>query len=203
MADRGAIDRAFDAFERLSTREKALVGGLATALLITALVLVWILVGRKLDTLEQRNDLMRTTLSDVQGAKDTYLRNKARLEAWQRQLDRNDIKLVQVMENEAKALGFEIEDYKEAKRILTENYRKVKKREGDKKVVKDLVERSQTVTIRRISLQQLTDFLGRLEGRKEPIKVTKLNAQTLSSDRQLLREVSMTVATYRNEEVEP
>lgn len=203
MADRGAIDRAFDAFERLSTREKALVGGLATALLITALVLVWILVGRKLDTLEQRNDLMRTTLSDVQGAKDTYLRNKARLEAWQRQLDRNDIKLVQVMENEAKALGFEIEDYKEAKRILTENYRKVKKREGDKKVVKDLVERSQTVTIRRISLKQLTDFLGRLEGRKEPIKVTKLNAQTLSNDRQLLREVSMTVATYRNEEVEP
>lgn len=203
MADRSAIDRVFDAFERLSTREKAMVGGLIGALVITGLVMVWVLVGRKLDTLEQRNETIRTTLVDIQGAKDTYLRNKARLDAWQRQLDRNDIKLVKVMEDEAKALGFEIEDYKEAKRVLTENFRRAKKREGDKKVVKDLVERSQTVTIRRISLKQLTDFLARLEGRKEPVKVTKLNAQTLSSDRQLLREVSMTVATYRNEEVEP
>lgn len=203
MADRSAIDRVFDAFERLSFREKAMVGGLVSALVIVGLVMVWILVGRKLDQLEQRNEAIRTTLVDIQGAKDTYLRNKARLDAWQRQLDRNDIKLVKVMEDEAKSLGFEIEDYKEAKRVLTENYRKAKKREGDKRVIKDLVERSQTVTIRRISLKQLTDFLARLEGRKEPVKVTKLNAQTLSSDRQLLREVSMTVATYRNEEVEP
>ena len=203
MADRSAIDRVFDAFERLSFREKAMVGGLVSALVIVGLVMVWILVGRKLDQLEQRNETIRTTLVDIQGAKDTYLRNKARLDAWQRQLDRNDIKLVKVMEDEAKSLGFEIEDYKEAKRVLTENYRKAKKREGDKRVIKDLVERSQTVTIRRISLKQLTDFLARLEGRKEPVKVTKLNAQTLSSDRQLLREVSMTVATYRNEEVEP
>ncbi|MCA9546360.1 MAG: type II secretion system protein M [Myxococcales bacterium] len=201
MADRSVIDRAFDAFDRLSTREKLMVGGLGTAVLITAVVLVWLLVGKKLQTLEQRNENMRTTLADVQMQKDEYLRAKARLDAWKKRLDDNDLKLVKVMEDEAGKLGFEIEDFKENKRVLTENYRRRKKRNGTKDL-KDLVERSQTVTIRRVSLEQLATFLSRLEGRREPVKVTQLNVAAQSSDRQVLREVRMTVATYRNEEVE-
>lgn len=203
MANRGALDRALDTFDRLSTREKMMVGGLVSTLIITALVMVWVLVGRKLDQLQIRNDTLRTQIAEIDASKHSFLRNKARMEAWQRQLDRNDIKLVKVMEDDAKALGFEIEDFREAKRVLTENHRRVRKREGDKKGVKDLVERSQTVTIRRVSLKQLADFLARLEGRVEPVKITKLNASILASNRQMLREVSMTVATYRNEEVEP
>jgi hypothetical protein len=205
MANLNVIDRGFDAFERLSTREKLMVGGLASAFLLTAVVLVWLLVGKKLDTLEQRNETMATTLVEIDRQQDDYLRSKARLVAYKRQLDSNKLKLVKLMEDEAKTLGFEIEDFKETKRVLTENYRRKRKRSGEggeKKAVKDLVERSQTVTIRRISLEQLTKFLGRLEGRREPVKVTRLNIHTLASDRQVLREVRMTVSTYRNEEVD-
>lgn len=200
MADRNLLDRGFDAFDRLSTREKVMVGGLAGAFLITAVVLVWLLVGKKLETLEQRNQNMAESLEQIHLQKHDFLRSKARLAAYQRQLDQNKVKLVKLMEDEAKALGFEIDNFKENKRILSENYRR--KRKNDTKAVKDLVERSQTVTIRRISLDQLTKFLGRLEGRREPIKVTRLNIHTLPSDRQVLREVRMTVATYRNEEVD-
>ena len=42
----------------------------------------------------------------------------------------------------------------------------------------------------------------RLENRKEPVKVTGLVIDTLNSDRQVLREIRITVSTYRYEEVE-
>ena len=202
MADRGLIDRGFDAFDRLSTREKIMVGGLIGAVMLTMVALVWLLVGKKLDTLAERNRNMVATLDKIDQQKADYIRSKARLAAYERQLDQNKVKLIKLMEDEASALEFEIEDFKESKRILTENYRRKRGRTGDKTVVKDLVERSQTATIRRISLEQLTKFLGRLEGRREPIKVTQLNIKTNTADRQQLREIRMTVATYRNEEVE-
>ncbi len=203
MAEKGRIAGLFDFIDRLSTREKAMVGALMGAFVLTLAVIIYLVIGKQIQALAERNDTLRTTLSDVMAQKDSYLLEKAKLDAKKEQLDTNEVKLVKVMEDQARRLGFTIEDFKENKRFLTENHRRVKKRAGSKKKVIDLVEESQTVTIRRISLDQLSRFLQAIESRREPIKVTRLNAQTLTADRQVLREVRLTVSTYRNEEVEP
>jgi hypothetical protein len=137
------------------------------------------------------------------------MREKSRLDADRKRLEKNDVKLVKLMEDQAGAQGIQIEEFKEARRFLTENARRTKKKssagsdkEGAGPKVKDLVEESQTVTIHNLTLDQLARFMSAMESRSEPVKVTRLNIQTQQNDRTKLREVRMTVATYRMEEAE-
>ncbi len=200
MADKRGVGSAFEALDRLSSREKALVGSLVGAVLATLVVLFGFLTSNQIKAHEERNDSVRSALEQIAIQKDAWIAQKARLDADTARLENNKIKLVREMENQASRLGFTIEDFKENKRYLTDNRRRLRKSK-ERQTVIELAEESQTVTIRRISLKQLAEFLFNLEKRREPVKVTRLNIRTASSDRQILREVRMTVATYRNEEV--
>ena len=164
------------------------------------MVLFGFLTSNQIKAHEERNDSVRSALEQIAIQKDAWIAQKARLDADTARLENNKIKLVREMENQASRLGFTIEDFKENKRYLTDNRRRLRKSK-ERQTVIELAEESQTVTIRRISLKQLAEFLFNLEKRREPVKVTRLNIRTASSDRQILREVRMTVATYRNEEV--
>lgn len=206
MAEKNRMQGVFDAFDRLSTREKLMVGGLAGAFGIFVIAIIWMIFANQISGLEQRNQGARDTLAEVMTLKDPYLAQKAQLDAKKSLLDNNNVRLVRLMETEAKREGIDIENFKESKRYLTENHRR-RRPEGEgeggrKRAVTDLVEVSQTVTIRRISLDQLSNFMAALEKRPQPIKITDLKISTLSSDRQVLREVRMKVSTYRNEEVQ-
>lgn len=204
MAEKSRIQSLFDAFDRLSSREKFMVAGLGGAFFITIVAVIALVFQNQISTLEQRNAATRDTLAEVMALKDSYLAEKAKLDAKKELLDRNDLRLVGEIEKEATRLGIEIEDFKENKKALTENARRARGRteEGGEPVkVRDLMEISVTVTLRRMSLEQLTALLAALEKRREPIRVTELNVQPLPSDRQVLRVVKVTVATYRNEDV--
>ncbi|GEM_PF-1423298 len=205
MAEEARIDKLFGAFDRLTPREKGLVGGLAAGVLLAAIALVWMLVGQQMTALEERNQSLSDTLARIQAGKEKYLQEKVRLDADKKRLETNELKLVKLMEDQAAAQGITIEDFKEAKRFLTENARKRKKNDKGEVTgppVKDLVEESQTVTLHNLSVDQLSKFMASLEGRQEPVKVTRISVQTQFSDRSKLREVRMTVATYRMEEGE-
>ena len=205
MAEKNRTQAIFDAFDRLSSREKIMVGSLVCAFILTISVVMWMVVGGQIDALEQRNESMRSTLAQVNALKGDYLEQKAKLDAIRERLENNPIRLVRLMETEAGHQGIEIEDFKESKRFLTNKSRQFQKRgntDKSTKTVKELVEESQTVTIRRVTLDQVSSFMAALENRKEPVKVTKLTISTLNSDRQVLREIRMTVSTYRYEEVE-
>ncbi len=201
MAEKRGMSGAFEALDRLSGREKALVGGLAAAVLLTFVGLFWFFTSNQINNLEERNETVRSALEQIGTQKDAWIAKKARSDADNARLDSNKLKLVREMESQATRLGFSIEDFKENKRYLTDNRRRRRKTK-ERQTVVELAEESQTVTIRRISLEQLAEFLYNLEKRKEPVSVTRLNIRTASSDRQVLREVRMTVATYRNEEVQ-
>jgi len=201
MAQKSRTQSLFDAFERLSKREKVMVGVLFGGFLLVGIVVVSMIIGTQIEALEQRNENTRDTLTQIAILKDDFLRNKGVLEAQKELLDSNDVKLVRMMEREAANADFEIEDFKESKRFVTNKHRNLKKTPTRKSVV-DLVEESQTVTIRRISLAQLANFLAAIEARPEPVITTRLTIDTLNSDRQVLRSIRLTVATYRNEEVQ-
>ena len=204
MAANNRSQALFDTFDRLSTREKIMVGGLLFALLAFLGGGAYIVIGGQIDDLEERNESIRGTLSQVHKLKAGFLQKKARLDAMRSKLENNPVRLVQLMETEAGHQGFEIENFKETKTFITNKHRQFRKRgkATKKKTVRDLVEESQRVTIRRISLEQLSNFMAALENRKEPVKVTGLVIDTLNSDRQVLRRVQLTVSTYRYEEVE-
>ena len=205
MAEEGRIEKIFGAFERLTAREKYLVGGLVAGVLFAAVGLVWLLIGQQITALEERNTGLTDTLARIQAGKEKFMQEMVRLDADKKRLETNDLKLVKLMEDQAASQGITIEDFKEAKRFLTENARKRKKNdkgEATGPVVKDLVEESQTVTLHNLSVDQLSKFMASLESRAEPVKVTRLSVQTQFSDRTKLREVRMTVATYRMEEGE-
>lgn len=206
MSDQGRITTLLQSFERLSSREKALIGGLSAGVFLAIVAGVWFIIGSQISELEERNAAMAETLSQIVARKDKFLREKSRLDADRKRLEQNDIKLVKLMEDQAGAQGIQIEEFKEARRVLTENQHRRKKSDKDKEgggpKVKDLVEESQTVTIHNLSLDQLARFMAALEGHPEPVKITRLNVQTQQSDRSKIREVRMTVATYRMEEAE-
>ena len=204
MAADNRSQALFDTFDRLSTREKIMVGGLLTALFVFLGGGAYVIIGGQIDDLHERNESIRGTLNQVNKLKAGFLQKKARLDAMRSRLENNPIRLVQLMETEAGHQGFEIENFKETKTFITNKHRQFRKRGKGvkKKSVRDLVEESQRVTIRRISLEQLSNFMAALENRKEPVKVTGLVIDTLNSDRQVLRRVQLTVSTYRYEEVE-
>lgn len=204
MAEKGRMQSVFDAFDRLSGREKIMVGGLVGAFLLTVLTIVWMVFSSQISALEGRNENARSTMAEVMTLKDAYLAQKARLDAKKSLLDRNDVRLAPLIETEAKRLGVEIDDFKEDKRYITENHRRARpQNDGDTPPpkIRDLVEVSTTVTLRRVSLEQLSNLLAAVQKRPEPIRVTDLNISTLTSDRQQLRVVKVKVSTYRNEEV--
>lgn len=204
MAEKSRMQSLFDAFDRLSTREKVMVAGLGGAFFITVVSVIALVFSNQIGALEQRNQATAETLAEVMTLKDAYLAQKAKLDAKKDLLDNNNLRLVRELENAARRYGIEIEDFKETKQALTENARRARGRSGEEgapaKVI-DLMEVSQTVTLRKVSLEQLANFLALLEKKREPIRVTDLNIQTLSSDPQVLRVVKVTVSTYRNEEV--
>jgi len=194
----------FDSFDRLSTREKVLVGGLGSALLVTAVAILWIFIGNQVAAQAEQNESIRSTLQQVNVLKPDFLVKKAKLDAVREILETNPIRLVQLIEKEAKAQDIQIEDFKESSGFLTNNRRRFQKRSEDNKPkkVKELKWEAQSITIRRKSLDQLTSFMSNLENRAEPVRITRLTVSTLSSKREILREIRMTVATYRYVEVD-
>ena len=146
MAEKGRMANMFDVVDRLSTREKVLIGSLVGALVIALLGLTWWIVGRQIDDLEQRIAATQSTLTDVLARKDKFLADKNELAAGERRLEENALKLVRLMEDEANRLGITIENFKANRRVLTEHGRRFRGRstegEAPKKSVKELVEES-------------------------------------------------------------
>lgn len=201
MAGKRRMTDWFDLFDRLSLREKILVSSLVGGVLIAMVAITWMVVGNQIAELETRIAETRDTLDQIMARKDKYLAEKSRLKADQERLEQNEVKLVRLMEEHATAQGITIENFKANRRVLTENYRRKKGQNNGPTAVKDLVEESQAVTLRKISLDQLSKFMRALESQPEPVRVTRLSVATLNSNRQVLREVKLTVATYKKEEV--
>ena len=163
---------------------------------------MWFLVGKQLSRIEVQNQQIEDGLVEFRKRVE-FLARKVKADAERARLENNGIKLVQLMQREAEGQAISIQKFNKDTRFLTTRHRNLKRNENDStEKVRDLVEESQRVTLKRISLDQLAHFMAELENRNEPIKTTELTINTLSSDRQVLREAILKVATYRYKEVE-
>jgi type II secretory pathway component PulM len=186
----------FETFNRLSQREKTLLLTFVALLFFGMLYLFWNSKLQALDTLQTSKTELQDQINKIKDAQPKFLAKKQQLEAYENLLNENKQDLSSLMENTAKSIGISLDDFKENKRSLSDDFSK-KKRKNQK----ELMEYTQSVTIKNISLEQLSKFLEKLESNRFPVRVTQLNANVSSSDRQVLKEIQLTVATYRNEEV--
>ena len=97
------------------------------------------------------------------------------------------------MEKYSKELGFSIDDYKDRRVVIDEG------RSSSKKKKKVLIAYTQDVTIRTISLDQLSKFLQNLERERVPVKVTALEVKPSTQNRQDLKYIRLSVTTYKKE----
>jgi len=181
----------------LSDREKLSIGLVVVLVLCTA---VWFMSSALSDEaalLREQRDLLSADLAEVRAASPDFLRRKERLAAYEERLLSNQLDLSKMMERAARDQGFNIEDFKENRRVLDEELAGPKK--GKKQERKALVAYSQQVTIRTVSLKQLAAFLQAVEADPAPVRVTSLEVTPSTGDRQELRSVRLSVTTYKRE----
>lgn len=181
----------------LSDRERLSIGLVGVLLVCTVAWFVSSSLGDEALALREQRDLLSADLAEVRLASPEFLRRKERLAAYEERLVSNQLDLSKMMERVAREQNFNIEDFKESRRVLDDDGGGSKKSKKQERRV--LVAYSQQVTIRKISLKQLAAFLQALEADPAPVRVTSLEVKPSTSDRQELREVRLGVTTYKRE----
>jgi hypothetical protein len=169
-----------DRWERLSQRERTLVGALGVTFVVMATLVVGFLITDGLSTFEERNADMRQALRDIETHRESYLRAKAKAAQLETRIGRTPLQLQGFLEQIAKEAGIEIPESNE----LTPTA-----------AGKHFVQRSVELRLRQVTLDALAHFLRGVETGPNLVVVTALNIHTRDDHHQEL-DVEMTVSTY-------
>ena len=169
-----------DRFERLSQRERTMVAALGITFVVMVTLIVGFLITDGLSSLEERNAAMRQALKDIETQREPYLRQKAKTAQLESRLNRGSIQLGSYVEQAAKETGVEIPEFNEA---------------TPAPAGKNWTEKSLAFRLQRVKLEQLANFMRKLETGPSLVVVTQLNIRTRDDKHQEL-DVEMTVSTY-------
>jgi hypothetical protein len=170
-------------FERLSQSERTLVLTALAVFVVMVSLLGGFFITDRLSTLDQRNTAMRQALRDLESHRESYLRAKAKSVQLESRLNRPPIKLQGYLEQAAKEAGVEIPEQNER---------------PPTSVGKRFTERTVELRVRKVRLDQLANFLKRIETGPNLVVVTALNIRT-RDDRHQELDAEMTVTTYERE----
>ena len=188
------------ALDRLSGREKVMVGVMGASVLVFLLFVGVLLIGGRLAEQEERIESAKASLDQLMARKDEYLAERARSAgADESRIEGNDLNLTTFADKHAKTVGIQFDDYNDSKRPLFLKKRPPGGRVDEKP---DLIEEHLEVTFKRVSLEAVTAFLDNVDNEeRRPLAVKKLNLKTLWSDRTKLSG-SITLATWKKPEDE-
>jgi hypothetical protein len=174
------IDALRDRFERLSQRERTMVGALGVTFVVMLTLIVGFLITDGLSSLEQRNAAMRQALRDMETQRDSYLKLRAKTAQLETRLGHGSVQLGTYLEQSAKEAGVEI----------LENTDRPMAPAG-----KQWTERGVDLRLSRVRLEQLANFMKKIETGPNLVLVTGLNIRTRDDKHQDL-DVEMSVSTY-------
>lgn len=183
MSDAIAPSALFQAIDRMSSREKRLVG-------LTAVVAIFVLFGgtywavdSHLETRAKRVQNLQASLLQIRALEGQYRAAESRESQSTRRLKSNNVSLFSVLQKSAGQLGLVLNDL---------NERQLPFKDGE------LIQVSVDVNLKQVSIDKLNSFLEKIEGRSSGgvIKITKLKVKTRHDNEELL-DVSMTVATWK------
>ena len=169
-----------DWWERLSQRERTLVGAMLTTFVVLVTLGVGYFITDGLETLDQRNSDMRQALRDLDTQRDAYLRMKAKSAQMETKLGQTPVQLQSYLEAAAKEAGVELPEQQEHQAASSN---------------KAFIERTVDLRLGAVTLEQLTKFLRAVETGRSMVVVTQLEVHT-RDDRHQQLEVTMSVSTY-------
>lgn len=176
----GRLQRLRDRWERLSQRERAMVGVLGISFCVTLSLIVGFVVSEGLAELDERNTAMRQALRDLDTHRDAYLRAKAKASQIEARVGRTPVQLQGFLEQAAKEAGVEIPESNER---------------PSQPVAGRWVERAVDLRLRKVSLESLAMFMNKVETGSGLVVVTALNVRA-RDDKHKEFDVEMSISTY-------
>jgi hypothetical protein len=172
-----------DKWERLSQRERTMVGALGVTFVIMVTLIVGFLITDGLATLEERNSDMRQALRDLDTQRESYLKLRAKSQQIEARLGATPVQLGGYLEAASKEAGITIGDSND--RAATP-------------AGKNFVERAVDLHLHGVTLDQLVKFLKAIETGRNLVVVTQLRITTRDDKHQQL-DVDMSVSTYQRD----
>lgn len=172
-----------DKWERLSQRERALVGAMGVTFVVMVTLIVGFLISDGLATLEERNGAMRQALRDLDTQRESYLKMKAKSSLLETRLGQTPVQLSSYLEQAAKEAGIEIPESNER---------------PPAPAGKRFVERAVDLRLAAVTLDQLTKFMHAVETGRNLVVVSGLKVRTRDDKHQQL-DVEMSVSTYERD----
>lgn len=181
MANTNALEGLRARWDRLSERERMLVGLLGAAAVLVTLVIVIVLGDSALGDLRENNQAIRQALKDIAANRDNYVRARAKAAAVESRIPKGGIQLDTFIEKAQNEAGVVVSDSapQQPQQVKNTKY----------------VEHTTVVRIRKCTLDQLANFLRKLETGPTLVVVTGLNAHVRDDKHEDL-EVEMRVTTW-------
>lgn len=207
-----ASEGRFAAFDRLSTREKLMVGGLGAFFLVGVVVALVFVASSYLEGIEEEIADGEAKSAKLQAAATTYLEMKAQEEALVSLLENNPIVSLRIpINNLAKnvsmpdgktlsdALRFEGKTVETPIAAFGEKKGKVKKKKkkGEEETGPQTLRIEQDFELRDIPIGALYEFLENIERSPELLFVTKLEIRRKFGDFDTAQSAFVTVSTYK------
>jgi type II secretory pathway component PulM len=172
-----------DKWERLSQRERTMVGAMGVTFVVMVTLIVGFLITDGLSSMEERNSDMRQALRDLDTQRDSYLRLKAKTAQMETRLGTTPVQLQGYVENAAKEAGVEISDSTDRPAAAAG---------------KKFIERTVDLHLKPMTIDQLTKFMKAIETGRSLVVVKELTVRTRDDKHQQL-DVDMVVSTYEHD----
>lgn len=169
-----------DKWERLSQRERTMVGAMGVTFVIMVTLIVGFLITDGLSTMEEHNADMRQALRDLDTQRDNYIRLRAKTAQMETRLGTQPVQLQGYVENAAKEAGVEISDSSDRPAAAAG---------------KKFVERTVALHLKPVTIDQLTRFMKAIENGRSLVVVKELEVRTRDDKHEQL-DVDMAVSTY-------
>ena len=176
-----------DRYERLSQRERTMVGALGVTFVLMVTLVGGFFITDGLASLEEKNSDMRQALKDIESQRDSYLRARSKVRQLETRLGQQPIQLGGFLEQAAKDSGIQIPESNE---------------QPPQAAGKQYTERAIDLRLSHVTLDQLANFMKRIETGPNLVVVKSLSIRTRDDKHQEL-DVEMTVATYEKAKAAP
>src|SRR3954467_11808999 len=137
-----------DKWERLSQRERTMVGAMGVTFVVMVTLIVGFLITDGLSSMDERNTAMRQALRDLDSQRDSYLKLKAKAAQLETRLGSQPVQMQGYLEAASKEAGVDI----------SESNPRPTAPAGKK-----FVEQTVDLRLKAVTLEQLTKFLRAVE----------------------------------------
>lgn len=168
-------------FDRLSNRERQLVGLTGAAVLGFIIFIILISFSNSAQRYQRRIDSKLKSLQEVKELASSYRQAAQERQAVEQQLQASNVRLISYIEEKATQAGLEVPNMTPKGDVSL----------GEGQIIESTVE----LTFTDVNLLKLTDFLRLVEGGPGVVKVKTLRLETRSGTETLT--AWTTVATYR------